>query len=109
MPTCADCAGDFGSIHCGGDCRWTGSVCVAKETQTQAPAPPVTQAPVTQAPTQRAECDTSGEDTIKSGQLRGYTCSQLADYCKYSNIFNMMKEDTIKSGQLRGYTCSQLA
>jgi len=130
--TCADCEGDFGSIHCKGECHWTGSSCIPKDTTpvtqspatqrpaTQAPvtqrpatqAPvtqrPATQAPVTQAPAPGAECDTSGETTIESGALggRGYTCSMFAAHCGSDMIFDYIKDDCYNTcAKERGLPC----
>lgn len=133
--SCADCAGDFGSLHCGGDCTWDGAAGVCRETATQRPATqapvtqrpatqapvtqrpatqapvtqrPVTQAPVTQAPTQGAGCDESGEGEVKNGQLggRGYTCQQLKSYCRYDNIFRMLQDDCANTcANVRGDDC----
>jgi len=133
--SCADCAGDFGSLHCGGDCTWDGAAGVCRETATQRPATqapvtqrpatqapvtqrpatqapvtqrPATQAPVTQAPTQGAGCDESGEGEVKNGQLggRGYTCQQLKSYCRYDNIFRMLQDDCANTcANVRGDDC----
>merc|ERR1712038_358103 len=113
--SCADCAGDFGSLHCGGDCTWDGAAGVCRETATQRPATqapvtqrPATQAPVTQRPTQGAGCDESGEGEVKNGQLggRGYTCQQLKSYCRYDNIFRMLQDDCANTcANVRGDDC----